>query len=88
MEVSEEEARKHGVQAVVNALRKLRGILTSKGLVDDNEPMLVIDARVITRRTINMIKTSEIWFDAAKGVKVIDAIDNIVYEDDDAEKNR
>jgi hypothetical protein len=88
MEASEEEASKHGVQAVVNALRKLRGILTSKGLVDDNEPMLVIDVRVITRRTINMIKTSEIWFDAAKGVKVIDAIDNIVYEDDDAEKNR
>ena len=88
MEASEEEARKHGVQAVVNALRKLRGILTSKGLVDDNEPMLVIDARVITRRTINMIKASEIWFDAAKGVKVIDAIDNIVCEDDDGEKKR
>jgi hypothetical protein len=27
-----------------------------------------------------MIKADEIWFDAAKGVKVIDATDNIVRE--------
>jgi hypothetical protein len=46
MEVSEEEARKHPVQAVVNALSKLRGILASKGMVDGDEPMLVIDAYV------------------------------------------
>jgi hypothetical protein len=50
MEVSEEEAREHSVQAVVNVLRKLRGMLTSKGLVDGDEPMLVIDARVISAR--------------------------------------
>jgi hypothetical protein len=75
------------VQAVVNALHKLRGILTSKGMVD-YEPMLVVHARVITRRAIHMIKADEIWFDAAKGVKVIDAIDNIVREDDDAEKKK
>jgi hypothetical protein len=76
------------VQAVVNALRRLRAILTSKSLVDGDEAILVIDARVISRHAINRIKTDEIWFDAAKGAKVIDAIDNIVREDDDAEMKR
>ena len=35
-----------------------------------------------------MIKADEIWFDAAKGVKIIDAIDNIVREDDDDPRRR